>query len=178
MRFTSLLAGICLISASLAQASLPIGQVPPEIELSGSNGGTISGEAWSSKSLATAGKVHMVVYSTASEKDANNDAAEAVKKEDFPTDKFASIAVVNMKSSWQPNYFIDKAIKSKQEQFPKTLYVRDLNRVLVDKWKLADKSNDIVVFDKTGKVVFSVDGALSAKQKDELLAVIKEHIKK
>ncbi len=179
MRHPTSIRHICLFIAAsfapLATASLPLGQLAPELELKGESGSTINEEAWSSKSLT--GKVHMLVYSTVGAKDLNNETTEAIKKAEFSKDAFASIAVINMKSSWQPNFMINRALTAKQKEYPNTLYVRDLQNVLVKQWSLADHSNDLVLFDKTGRVVFSVDGELKKEQREELLKLIGEKIK-
>ena len=44
----------------LVQAELPLGEVPPLIELSGDKGGRINGESWSSSELQ--GKVFALFY--------------------------------------------------------------------------------------------------------------------
>jgi predicted transcriptional regulator len=168
--------GVLLTGASLAHATLPMGQSAPVVEFKGDAGGTVDGKAWSSANLASAGKVHLLVYSTVGEKDTNNEATEAIHNAEFPKDKFATVAVINMKSSWQPNFLIDKAIKEKQARYTTTTYVRDLNRALVEQWKLADKSNNILVFDKAGKVVFSVDGKLSKEQQESLMSTIRSSL--
>jgi predicted transcriptional regulator len=161
----------------MCYATLPLGATAPVLEIHGDDGGTVAGAAWSSKDFATAGKVHMVVNSTVGEKDTNNETTEAIKKEDFPEDKFSTVAVINMASSWQPNFMIDRALDEKQQQYKRTLYVRDKKNAAQKGWKLADKSNNIVLFDKTGKVVFSVDGKLSKEEREKLLSTIRESIK-
>lgn len=145
--------------SNLAQAALPLGKIPPKIQLSQDAGGRIDGKPWLSSELS--GKVHLLVYSSPGEKDLNNKATELIKKENYPKDQFASVAVVNMAASWLPNKLIESAIKSKQKSYPNTTYVKDLNKSLVKKWNLADNSNDIILFNQKGEVVFSVDGELN-----------------
>ena len=65
----------------LVQAELPLGEVPPLIELSGDKGGRINGESWSTSELQ--GKVISLFYVDPDEADLNNDASEALKAEDF-----------------------------------------------------------------------------------------------
>ena len=77
----------------LVQAELPLGEVPPLIELSGDKGGRINGESWSSSELQ--GKVISLFYVDPDEADLNNDASEAIKAEDFDKQKYGSVAVIN-----------------------------------------------------------------------------------
>ena len=73
----------------LVQAELPLGEVPPVIELSGDKGGRINGESWSSSELQ--GKVFALFYADPDEADLNNDASEALKTEDFDIQKYLSL---------------------------------------------------------------------------------------
>lgn len=155
---------------SFAFATLPVGKLAPLLTLSGKAGGRLDGSAWSSKELV--GKVHLLVYSAPGQKDLNNKATEAVKARNFARDKFASVAVVNLAASWLPDSLITSAIEEKQKMYPLTTYVTDADKAVVKTWGLADKNNDLVVFDKEGKVVFSHDGQLNASQIEDLLNCI------
>lgn len=164
----------CLLASKIAFATLPLGKVPPQIKLEGDAGGKINGEAWDSKELQ--GKVYLVVYSAPGSKDLNNKATEAIKKEAFPRDKFGSVAVVNMAASWLPNALINNAIKSKQEKYPDTIYVKDINKSLVKNWGLKDDSNDILLLNKKGEVIFSFDGELQEKDINTLVDLAKKNV--
>jgi hypothetical protein len=48
--------------------------------------------------------------------------------------------------------------------------------MLVQEWKLADDSSDIVAFDKSGKVIFRKDGKLNQDEIQKLLKVIKDNL--
>jgi hypothetical protein len=45
-----------------------------------------------------------------------------------------------------------------------------------EKWGLADDSNNMVVFDPTGKVIFSVDGQVSDADIKKMIAMINVEI--
>ena len=148
-------------------AELPLGKVPPLIELSGDQGGRINGESWSSNELK--GRVFALFYADPDEADLNNAASEAIKAEDFDKEKFGSVAVINMAATWLPNFAIQMKLESKQQDYPNTVYVKDMDKILVKSWDLADDSNDVLIFDRQGKVVFSVDGQLNQAQIEEML---------
>jgi len=59
------------------------------------------------------------------------------------------------------NDTFSSALKSKQKEFPYTLYVKDKSSVLVKEWGLADNNSDIIIFAKNGKVLFHKDGKMS-----------------
>jgi uncharacterized protein len=157
----------------VAQA-IEIGEIPPKVELKEKLGGRLDQKPWSSEELK--GKVHVLFYVDPDEKDTNNDASEALDKEKFPGDKFQSVGIINMAATWLPNFAISSALKDKQKLYPKTIYVRDYKKVLVNAWKIADDSSNVLAFDKHGKLIFRKDGKLTAEEIQMLIKVIRDHL--
>ena len=157
----------------VAQA-IEIGEIPPRVELKEKLGGRLDQKLWSSEELQ--GKVHVLFYVDPDEKDTNNDASEALDKEKFPSDKFQSVGIINMAATWLPNFAISAALKDKQKLYPKTIYVRDYKKVLVNAWKIADDSSNVLVFDKHGKLIFRKDGKLTAEEIQMLIKVTRDHL--
>jgi uncharacterized protein len=85
-----------------AWADAEVGQVPPRVELKDNLGGRLDGKPWSSDELK--GKVHVLFYADPDEKDTNEDASEALKKEKFPAEKYQSVAIINMAATFMPNF--------------------------------------------------------------------------
>lgn len=170
----ALLVSVFLSQASSAWAELKIGQLPPGVELEGDVGGRLDGSPWRSGEMR--GKVHVLFYVDPDEKDLNNNAFEALDKEKFPAEKFGSVAVINMAATWLPNFILSSSLDEKQKRFPRTLYVRDLRKVLVRAWKIADDSSDVLAFDKEGSLIFRKDGKLGAEEIRQLLIAIRENL--
>jgi len=162
-----------LLSAS-AWAGADVGQVPPKVELKDKLGGRLDGTPWSSDELK--GKVHVLFYVDPDEKDTNNETSEALDKEKFPSEKYQSVAIINMAATFMPNFMISSSLKEKQEKYPRTIYLRDYKKLLVKEWKLGDDSSDILAFDKQGKVIFRKDGKLTQEEIQQLLKVIKANM--
>jgi uncharacterized protein len=68
------------------------------------------------------------------------------------------------------------SVEEKQKRYPRTIYVRDYKKVLVDAWKIADDSSNILAFDKQGKLIFRKDGKLSPDDIQKLIKAIKDHL--
>ena len=164
--------GILLINP-IAQA-IELGEVPPKVVLKEKLGGRLDGKPWSSEELQ--GKVHVLFYVDPDEKDTNNPASEAIDKEKFPADKFHSYGIINMAATWMPNFAISMALKEKQEKYPKTTYLRDYKKVLVNTWKIADDSSDVLAFDKKGKLIFKKEGKLNDEEVQRLIKVIRDNL--
>jgi YtfJ family uncharacterized protein len=174
LRIVLALVFIVSLVPAAAWAGAELGQVPPNVELKDNLGGRLDGKPWSSDELK--GKVHVLFYVDPDEKDTNNETSEALDKEKFPSEKFQSVAIINMAATWMPNFAISSSLKEKQEKYPRTLYVRDYKKVLVQEWKLADDSSDILAFDKSGKLIFRKDGKLTPEEIQTLLKVIKDKL--
>jgi YtfJ family uncharacterized protein len=156
-----------------AQA-IEMGETPPTVELRGKLGGRLDGKPWSSEELR--GKVHVLFYVDPDEKDTNNDASEALDKEKLPSDKYQSVGIINMAATWLPNFAISSSLKDKQKRYPRTIYVRDYKKVLVNAWKIADDSSNVLAFDKQGKLIFRKDGKLTTEEIQMLIKVIRDHL--
>jgi YtfJ family uncharacterized protein len=157
-----------------AAQAIEIGEIPPKVELKGELGGRLDGRLWSSDELQ--GKVHVLFYVDPDEKDTNNDTSEALDKEKFSRDKFQSVAIINMAATWLPNFSISSSLKAKQKRYPNTIYVRDYKKVMVNAWKIADDSSDVLAFDKKGRLIFRKDGKLNEEEIKMLIALIRDNL--
>jgi len=157
-----------------AALAVELGEIPPKVELREKLGGRLDGKPWSSEELQ--GKVYVLFYVDPDEKDTNNDASEALDREKFSSDKFQSVGIINMAATWLPNFAISSALKDKQKRYPKTIYVRDYKKVLVNAWKIADDSSNVLAFDNKGKLIFRKDGKLTAEEIQTLIKVIRNHL--
>jgi YtfJ family uncharacterized protein len=169
-----LLLGLSIFLINQTAQAIEIGEMPPKVELKEKLGGRLDGKPWSSEELQ--GKVHVLFYVDPDEKDTNNPASEALDKEKFPSDKFQSIGMINMAATWMPNVLINSSLEEKQKRYPKTIYVRDNKKTLVQAWKIADDSSDILAFDKKGKLIFRKDGKLNAEEIQKLIKAIRDNL--
>ncbi len=154
--------------------AVELGKIPSLITLSGDNGGQVNASAWKSSSLK--GKVSIVFYVDPDKKELNEALSKALKKRHFDRSKYASVAIINLAATWMPNVAIEAKLKSKQKEFPDTTYVKDKKNVLVKKWSLADNNSDILVFDKSGKLIYKKFGKLSSSEIKEVLALIEKNL--
>ncbi len=159
--------------ASPAIAQIEIGGTVPPVVLVNGTGGMVGGDRWSSVSLT--GKVHILMYVDPDKVKVNTHVEDALAKENFDRNKVASVAVINMAATWKPNFAIDMLLKKKQEKYPDTLYVRDLQRVLVDAWGLVDDGYHVLVIGRGGEALFSEANALSEGQVAKLISTINQH---
>jgi len=166
---------IFIISSTFVFGELPIGEVPPTIVLKDDLGGRLDGTQWSSEELVS-GKVIILFYVDPDESDLNNHVSDSLKAENFPFDKYGSVGVANMAATWLPNFAINIKLKSKQEKHKSTVYVKDLEKILVKKWGLSDDNSNVVLFSKDGKVLYSVDGKFTDAQVKEIVKTVWDNL--
>ncbi len=148
----------------------------PTVTLEGEVGGRLDGTAWSSNEIKE--KFFVLFYVDPDEKDLNEPTADLLKKEQFPLEQYGSIGVINMAATWLPNFAIEASLKQKLKKFSDTLYLRDLKKVLVKKWGLKDDSSNILLFDKSGKLLFKIMGKATNEESLRLISIIKEQLAK
>jgi len=167
------LISLLLSTLSLTYA-LEVGTLPKPLTLEGETGGLLSGESFNSDILKE--KVHVLFYVDPDEKELNEHVSAALKKEAFDRKYYASVAIINMAATWLPNFAIASKLEEKQKTYPDTLYVKDLDSVLVKEWELKDDSSNVVLFGKDGKVLFVKRGKLNSEETFELISLIQDNI--
>ncbi len=150
-------------------SALEIGQMPPAVTLD-----SVDGSKWDSNMLKD--RVHVLFYVDPDKKDVNNNFSEALKMKKFPSDKYRSVAIVNLEATWMPNVIIESKLKEKQKKFPNALYVKDKKKVLVQKWGLKDDASNIVILGKDAKVLYLKSGKLDKNEIEKTLQLIKDKL--
>jgi YtfJ family uncharacterized protein len=165
---------LCCLVPHIAWAGVKMGHIPKNVELKGDLGGRLDDSLWSSNELK--GKVHVLFYVDPDEKDLNNEASDALKAEDFPREKFQSVAIINMAATWLPNFAISSSLKKKQERYPTTIYIRDYKKVVVNAWEISDDNSNVLAFDKQGRIIFRKDGKLNQEDIRKIIRIIRDHL--
>ena len=165
-----------LLIATVSTFALTIGEIPKEITLSGENGSRVDGTAWNSKMLKD--KVYVLFYVDPDKKDDNEAFIDALHEKNYDKEKYGSVAIINLKATWLPNFAIEKKLKSKQKEFPNTLYAKDKTKYLVKEWELVDDASNILIFDNDGKLIYQHDGAVTDEEMQKAFALIEKNLNK
>ncbi len=164
---------LVILTAVPPVKAIELGKIPPVVRLSGEKGGRVDGTAWSSTEIR--GKVYTLMYVDPDAKNMNIPTEKALKAQNFPKDRYGSIAVINMEATWKPNVIINKILKGKQKDYPDTIYVRDMDYYLAKAWQLKKNgSYAVLCFDPEGKLIFMKDGKLSPADTQKLINIIKK----
>jgi predicted transcriptional regulator len=150
-----------------AMAAPRVGGVLPPVRL-------VNGQAWASTSMQ--GLPRAVFYVDPDEKDLNEHVGEAIQKANLNKQSYGSVAIINMAATWLPNFAVARSLKAKQKKYPRTVYVKDLDKTMVKRWGLADDGYDVIVLDAHGTVRFYGRGKLSAAATRRVVDTLKKAI--
>ena len=159
---------------TLSLNAVELGSTLPSVTLDGDKGGRVTGEAWSSSELK--GKVHLLLYVDPDESDLNDALTDTIKASEPDRAKFASVAIINMAATWKPNFAIQSVLEGKQKKFPTTVYVKDRYKHIIKAWDIADDNNDIILLDKSGKIIYLHEGEVDAAGIKKVIKLIQDNM--
>ena len=165
-----------LLLSNISNADLELNLAPPPIQLAGAQGGRLDGTDWNSSELKEA--IYILMYVDPDKIKVNEHVEDALAKEQYPLDKVRSVAITNLAATWKPKFLIRKILKGKQKKYPRTVYVTDKSKVLVEQWGLHDHSYNVLVFGQLGNLLFNKGGALSAVDVENLTSMIWSQVTK
>jgi hypothetical protein len=163
-----------MIMATVASFALTVGEIPNSVSLSEENGGLVDGTAWHSSMIKD--KLYVLFYVDPDKKEDNDPFIDALHNKNYDQTKYGSIAIINLKATWLPNFAIERKLAQKQEEFPNTIYAKDKTKHLVKEWELADDSANVVVFNKEGKVLYTHTGEMTSPDIEHVFEIIEREI--
>jgi len=166
-----------LMSMALTTVSifaLNMGEIPKNISLSGDNGGKVDSSAWHSKMLKN--KVYLLLYVDPDKRADSEAFVNALHAKNYDKEQYGSVAIINLKATWLPNFAIEKKLETKQKEFPNTLYAKDKTKYLVQEWELADDASNVLIFDKEGKLIYQHTGIMTEDKMQKAFALIEKNL--
>lgn len=135
--------------------------------------GKFSYKSWNSAQLP--GKVRVVqhIAGRSSAKEKNAALIEAIKSAKFPHDRYQTTTIVNTDDAIPgTSMFVRNSIESNKELYPWSQFVVDSNGTVRKAWQLEEKGSAIAVLDKTGRVQWAKDGALTQEEVQQVIALL------
>jgi len=129
-------------------------------------------EKWVDGDMPQLGKkVLSVMYTDADKSDMNDPLSDAIKKKDYPKDKYQAIGIGNSKDApWIMDKLIRSIAKGKMKKYEGSVILLDETLTFAQKLNLGDCNNKAVVMivDKSGKILY-VKKISSEKQSEEMI---------
>ncbi len=160
---------------ALNLSAITVGEVPKNVTIDGDNGGLVADASiWDTATIKD--KVLVMFYVDPDEKDTNSHFSKTLKAKKYDRNNYGSIAVVNLAATWKPNFIIESLLKDKQKEFPDTIYVKDKKSILVKAWEIEDDASNILIFSKSGELLFYKSGAMSEEDTKKALEIIEDNL--
>ena len=162
---------ICIVA--MIQA-VNIGDTLPQVTLEKENGGTSNDKPWHTTSLK--GKVHVVLYMDPDERKGTQPLLDALNQLDVDSKVYSTVAIVNLSATWMPDYILESILSKKQKELKNTSFIFDKEKILVKKWQMIDDESNILIVDKSLKVIYRKIGKISSKEIEKIIALIHQNI--
>lgn len=167
---------------NLAQATITSGAPLPSLSIENKGelvlqGDTVTYQHWSTAALT--GKVQVLQYMAGrmAASKLNEPFTDQLKTRGFPLDKYHVTTIINLSDAFfGTSGFVNSELKSNKKKYPKSSIVADKSGLGATLWGLKRQSSAIFVLSPTGEVLFFKDGALSAEEIDNVLALIQQQI--
>jgi YtfJ family uncharacterized protein len=177
MRF--ILGTCCLLLASLVQAQLPAaGEALPTVAID--DGGSIEIEGddlvfqpWSSDSLKGRPVYLQHMAARAGIDEINKSMDNAVEALGYSAEQLVSVAIANKDdATWGTGLFVAGQLKKNKLRYPDTVIVADNEGAALKQWQLQPENAAVILLSPEGQVLFFKEGALSAEEIDEAVAIL------
>jgi uncharacterized protein len=132
---------------------------------------------WSSSQLT--GKVRLLqhIAGRSSAKTMNAPLIEAIKAAKFPHDEYQTTTIINLDDAlFATGSFVVSSVEKSKREFPWSSFVIDADGRVRQSWGLEPDSSAIILLDPQGRILFVKDGALTAAEITEVLALIRSHL--
>ncbi|MDN8599785.1 YtfJ family protein [Citrobacter enshiensis] len=133
--------------------------------------------SWNSSELA--GKVRIVQYiaGRTSAKKKNSLLIKAVKKANFPQDRFQPTTIVNTDDViFGSGFFVLGKIEKNKRHYPWAQFIIDSDGLGRKTWQLNEMSSTILVLDKDGHILWAKDGNLTPKEVQQVISMVRKVI--
>ncbi len=185
MTLRKLMAISCLLMPLMASAhNLQEGQRVPAVGVADRgelilNNDKFSYKTWNSAQLA--GKVRVVLHiaGRTSAKEKNATLIEAIKSANLPHDRYQTTTIVNTDDAIPgSSMFVRSSIESNKKLYPWSQFIVDSDGVVRKSWGLEEESSAVAVLDKDGRVRWAKDGALTQQEVQQVVALLRDLLKK
>jgi predicted transcriptional regulator len=123
-------------------------------------------------------KVLALFYTDPDVSDMNDPFADKLKAANLDKSVYRGVGIANLKDTWLPNSVIRSIVRRKIEKYDATI-LTDPNHLLPDAWQLGscDGSSVVLILDKTGKLRYIKNGAMTPAEMDSTFNLVLQLMK-
>lgn len=129
---------------------------------------------WNSAQLNGKTRVVLHMAGRLSARDSNAAVIRAIENARFPAQTFQVTTIVNTDDAIPGSaIFVRRSLESSKQQTPAAQFIVDEQGAVRRAWQLAPGGSAVVVLDKGGNVRFARDGALTASEVQQVMALLR-----
>ncbi len=166
---------LAMLAIVSLNAQIEVNKNLPDLVLSGDKGGGINGEEWKSSDLKN--KLNIIFYVAPNQQDDVEPLLNKIDSAGYSLESVNVTLIINTEATWIPNSIIEGKVKGKAKDDTTKNYVLDKDEVLLSEWKLSEDNPNIIVVDKSGRVIYFLNEELNEDYGNDLLKIIERKIK-
>ncbi|MGL5007533.1 MAG: YtfJ family protein [Plesiomonas sp.] len=129
---------------------------------------------WSTRQLSGKVRVIHAIAGRSSAKEMNAPFIEAIKAAKFPRERYQTTTIINANDAIiGTRTFVRSRLKESKREFPWSQFIYDENGVVQHAWQLKPESSAIIILNSKGTVLFAKEGALTAREIEKAITLIK-----
>lgn len=166
---------VTLFGTISINAQIKVNKSLPDLILSEDKGGNINGTEWKSTDLKN--KLNIVFYVAPNQQEDVEPLLNKIDGAGYSSEYVKVTLIINTEATWIPNGIIEGKVKGRAKDDTTKNYVLDKSEVLLSEWNLSEDNPNIIVVNKSGKVIYFFNDELNNDFENELLKTIESEIK-
>ncbi|WP_375752391.1 YtfJ family protein [Vibrio sp. HN007] len=183
MKLKSLIAlSLCTAPFVSIAHNLSVGSTLPNVTVAKHGEITLKGDdvayqEWNNNEMLGKVRIIQAIAGRKSSKKLNAPLMTAIGEAKFPEDSYQTTSIINQDDAmWGTGSFVKSSAQDSKKEFPWSSIVLDEDGSVAKAWELAEESSAIIVLDKSGKVLFVKEGALSEGEIQTVLGLVKSNL--
>jgi predicted transcriptional regulator len=166
------------LAGAVEQGEAPSGKAEepsaklPAVVLKGEDGGTATGEEWSSEDLL--GRTNLILYVDTGKRQQAMPLINRIDGLRYPPGALGVSFVINTSATSIPSFMIRMMIKQREKANSKVRYVLDKKQVLIKVWDFTDEHVNVLILGPTGEVRHRYAGEITEEYVEEVIGIL-EH---
>ncbi|MBU2970974.1 YtfJ family protein [Pseudoalteromonas sp. C2R02] len=131
-------------------------------------------EKWNTKQLQGKVRVIQAIAGRSASKEMNAPLMKSITAQKFDTKDYQTITIINQDDAmWGTGGFVKSSAQDSKKEFSWSSLVLDENGAAAKAWQLKKENSIIIIVDKSSKVIFVHEGALSKDEIKNAISTIK-----
>jgi len=134
-------------------------------------------EKWNTKQLQGKVRVIQAIAGRSASKEMNAPLMKAITAQNFDVKDYQTTTIINQDDAmWGTGGFVKSSAEDSKKEFSWSSLVLDEDGAAAKAWQLKQENSMIIIVDKSSKVIYVNEGALSTDEIKNAISTIKNHL--